>query len=181
MGRSYSQLSLEDRIEIARLSGEGSSIRQIAAALDRAPSSIARELKRNSGAQVGYKPVYADKQTRARRWTGSKLDRDDRLRDRVLSQLASGWSPEQVAGRSKREGSTPVSYETIYRFIQAQITRTNDFAWRRFLPRGKYKRGRSGHPRPSIARVPDIGKPPSWPSQNTTRTSSSCTSARAAR
>ena len=49
MGRLYEQLSLEERCEISRLRGSGSSIRQIAAALDRQPSSISRELKRNAG------------------------------------------------------------------------------------------------------------------------------------
>lgn len=55
MGRTYKQLCLEERCEIARLSAGGSSIRQIAAALDRPPSTISRELNRNSGVQVGYK------------------------------------------------------------------------------------------------------------------------------
>ena len=59
MGRSYGQLSLEDRCTIAELQKAGQSIRQIAAALDRAPSTIARELKRNRGSSVGYKPAYA--------------------------------------------------------------------------------------------------------------------------
>ena len=56
MGRKYQQLSLENRCEIARLQADGCSIRQIAAALDRPPSTISRELKRNGGVQVGYKP-----------------------------------------------------------------------------------------------------------------------------
>ena len=60
MGRNYEQLSLEDRCEIARLSANGGSVRQIAAALDRSPSTVSRELKRNRGAQVGYKPGYAE-------------------------------------------------------------------------------------------------------------------------
>ena len=137
MGQGYRQFSLEERCEIARLSGEGRSIRQIAAALDRAPSSIARELKRNSGAQVGYKPAYADQQAKARHWIGSKLDRDPVLRERVLNQLRAGWSPEQIAGRSGGIGA-----ETIYRFIYAQIARHNDFSWRNYLPRAKAKRGR---------------------------------------
>ena len=47
--------------------------RKIAAALDRAPSSISREIKRNCGNKIGDKPAYADEQTAARRWTGSKL------------------------------------------------------------------------------------------------------------
>ena len=142
MGQRYRQFSLEERIELARLHGAGASIRQIAAGLDRAPSSVARELKRNSGSTVGYKPVYAQEQTRARRWSGSRLDRDAELRDRVLGQLAAGWSTEQVAGRSRQDGTSSIGTETIYRFIYAQITRHNDFSWRRYLPRGKYKRGR---------------------------------------
>jgi IS30 family transposase len=144
MGRSYGQLSLEDRCEIARLSANGSSIRQIAAALDRSPSTISRELKRNQ-AQLGYKPGYANQRSRARRWKGSRLERDKRLRDAVIKRLASGWSPEQIAGRLKRErGRNVISYESIYRFIYAQIARTKDYRWRRCLPRGKSKRGCRG-------------------------------------
>jgi IS30 family transposase len=164
MEHRYRQFSLEERCEIARLSGEGRSIRQIAAALDRAPSSVARELKRNSGAQVGYKPAYANEQAGARRWSGSKLDRDAVLRELVLGQLASGWSPEQIAGRSRLEGKTRIGTETIYRFVYAQITRHNDFAWRNYLPRAKAKRGRRGRKGGSAAlhmsgRVPLAERP----------------------
>jgi IS30 family transposase len=142
MGSRYRQFGIEERCEIARLSGEGRSIRQIAAALDRAPSSVARELKRNSGRQVGYQATYAEEQARARRWSGSKLDRDEGLRDGVLAHLAAGWSPEQIAGRMRREGTAArIGVETIYRFIYAQITRHNDFRWRHYLPRGKARQG----------------------------------------
>lgn len=145
MGRSYDQLSLDDRCEIARLSANGSSIRQIAAALDRSPSTISRELKRNSGTQVGYRSSYANQQSRARRWKGSRLERDESLRDAVIERLASGWSPEQIAGRlAREEGRKVISYESIYRFIYAQLARTRDYRWRRYLPRGKSKRGCRG-------------------------------------
>lgn len=145
MGRNYDQLSVDDRCEIARLQGNGCSVRQIAAALDRAPSTISRELKRNSGVQVGYRSSYASQQTRARRWKGSRLERDESLRATVIERLASGWSPEQIAGRLRRErGCKVVSYESIYRFIYAQIARTKDYRWRRYLPRGKSKRGCRG-------------------------------------
>src|ERR1043166_5552093 len=80
MGRKYKQLSLEDRCEIARLQAAGRSVRQIAAALDREASTISRELRRNRGREVGYKPSYAHEQTRARRWAGSRLERDPALR-----------------------------------------------------------------------------------------------------
>ena len=66
----YRQLSIEERCSIARLHEDGQSIRQIATALDRQPSTIARELKRNAGAKVGYQPAYAQAQTDARRWSG---------------------------------------------------------------------------------------------------------------
>src|ERR1700753_948116 len=145
MGRSYEQLSLDDRCEIARLSAGGSSVRQIAAALDRSPSTISRELKRNEGVQVGYKPAYATQHARARRWTGSRLEREPGLRRAVMERLAAGWSPEQVAGRLAREhGRKVISHETIYRFIYAQLTRTNNYGWRRYLPRKKSKRGCRG-------------------------------------
>jgi transposase, IS30 family len=145
MGRTYKQLSLDERCEIARLSANGTSIRQIAAALDRPPSTISRELNRNRGAQVGYKPLYAQQRMRARRWTGVRLEREPGLRRAVLERLSRGWSPEQVAGRLAREhGRKVISYESIYRFIYAQIRRTSDGRWRRFLPRAKSKRGYRG-------------------------------------
>jgi IS30 family transposase len=148
---NYRQLSIEERCSIARLHEDGQSIRQIATALDRQPSTIARELKRNCGAKVGYQPAYAQAQTEARRWTGGRLDRDDALREEVLDRLAQGWSPEQVAGRLAREqGHKVISHETIYRFVHAQLKRTNDRRWRFYLPRAKYKRGwrtKGGWPR----------------------------------
>jgi len=151
MGQRYNQITIEERFEIARLRFSGSSIRQIAPTLDREPSTIARELKRNGSKQSGYLPVYAEQQSRARRWAGSKLDRNRSLRDMVLSRLADGWSPETVAARLNRDSGTQIiSYETIYRFVYAQIARRKDYSWRHLLPHGKYKRGwygvRGGQP-----------------------------------
>ena len=73
------------------------------------------------------------------------MERDETLRARVLSHLAQGWSPEQVAGRLKLEaGRVVISYESIYRFIYGQLARTKDYRWRHYLPRGKSKRGWRG-------------------------------------
>jgi IS30 family transposase len=145
MGQKYGQLSLDDRCTIARLSEAGKTIRQIAAAMDRSPSTIARELKRNRGSQIGYRALYAEQQAKSRRWRGSRLVRKPGLQAEVLEKLAQGWSPEQVAGRLRREhGQTVISYESIYRFIDAQIRRTKDYSWRHYLPRAKSKRGFRG-------------------------------------
>ena len=105
---------------MARLHSAGHSVRQIAASLDRSPSTVARELKRNGSRTKGYEPVYADQQSRGRRWSGSRLERNADLRNRVLSHLQQSWSPEQVAGRLALEsGKHFISHETIYRFIYA--------------------------------------------------------------
>jgi IS30 family transposase len=143
MGQDYRHLSLDERCEIARLQAEGRSIRQIAAALDRAPSSIARELKRNTiSSRNGYKPSQATDQARARRWKGSKLERKPELLEAVLTGLKQGLSPEQVAGRMALEqGRTIISHETIYRFLYAQIARTKNYGWRLYMPLARAKRG----------------------------------------
>ena len=142
MGRNYKQITLAERCQITQLPAAGCKFREIAAALDRAPSTIARELKRNGSRTKGYEPSYAQQQARARRWSGCRLERDQGLREAVLSRLAQGWSPEQVAGRLAREADRRViSHESIYRFIYAQLACTKDYLWRHYLPRTKSKRG----------------------------------------
>ena len=156
MGTHYQQLSIVERCEIARLSTAGLSKREIAAALDRATSTISRELNRNASANGGYQPEYAQRQAPARCWRGARLERDAPLRDAVLSRLRAGWSPAQVSGRLALDcGRRVISPESIYRFIYAQLARTKDYSWRLYLPRGKSKRGwrgrRGGN---AIVRIP---------------------------
>jgi len=142
MGTRYQHLTFRERNAIACLRAEGASIPKIAAALGRATSTISRELKRNQSRQKGYEPIYADDQAWARRWRGSRMERQPELRDHVLDRLAMGWSPEQISGRlTQQKSSMRISHETIYRFIYDQIRRTKDYSWRRLLPRGKSKRG----------------------------------------
>ena len=142
MGTNYQQLSLEERCKISLLREEGKTIRKIAAALARSPSSITREIKRNGTKTLGYKPDYAQQQAAGRRWRGSKLERQPDLRSAVTDRLAMGWSAQQVSNRLAQErGCKVISYESIYRFIYAQIKRTNDYAWRNYLVRRKSKRG----------------------------------------
>lgn len=165
MGTKYDHFTLEERCEVAQLRSQGRSIRQIAAALDRSPSSVSREVRRNQGQQVGYKPTHAEERAKARRWKGSKLDRNLALREQVLNLLAQGWSPEQVCGfLARQKGKTVISPETIYRFIAAQIARHKDYSWRHLLPRAKAKRGRRGRKGGSSAlhialRVPIAERP----------------------
>ena len=99
----YKQLSGYERFRIAHLQAAGASQRQIAAALDRAPSTVARELKRNGTPAGRYAPDYAHLAARSRRWRGARLERDAALRDRVLAGFARRWSPQQIAERLARD------------------------------------------------------------------------------
>ena len=145
MGIRYEHITIEERCEISRLRSSGRSIRQVAATLDRSPSTISRELKRNVSQSQGYWPKYADQQAQERRWCGSRLERDEGLRRRVLAGLQQGWSPQQVAGRfALEEGRKVISHESIYRFVYGQLARTKDYSWRHYLPRAKSKRGWRG-------------------------------------
>ena len=72
MGTRYEHLTIEERCELARLHAEGHSVRQIAAGLDRSPSTVARELRRNGSKTQGYRPSYAQQQAAARRWRGRR-------------------------------------------------------------------------------------------------------------
>jgi len=125
--RSRLALTLGEREEISRSVVAGHSIRSIAAQLNRAPSTVSRELKRNGG-QVCYRASQADQSAwdRGRRPKTGKLAQNRVLARIVASKLQRQWSPEQVAGWLKRtypdDTSRQVSHETIYRslFIQAR-------------------------------------------------------------
>lgn len=147
MGRHYGQLSLEERVEIYRLHAGGRSLRWIGRSIGRSPSTIGREIRRNSvitkAWQGGYEPVRADALARRRRAHDKrfKLARQPDLATLVRDRLAMGWSPQQIAGRLAREhGRTLISHESIYRFVYHRSA--NKDYWHRLLPRAKFRRGR---------------------------------------
>ena len=125
--RSVRCLSLSEREEISRGVVSGLSIRSIARLLDRAPSTISRELNRNGG-QRHYRASKADQAAwdRAHRPKTCKLVHHRALARVVSNKLRLQWSPEQIAGWLKHtypdDECFQVSHETIYRslFIQAR-------------------------------------------------------------
>lgn len=125
--RSRWALTLTEREEISRAVVAGQSIRSIAGALGRAPSTISREIRRNGGPE-GYRASRADQSAwdRACRPKACKLVQNPALARIVASKLRRNWSPEQIAGWLKRtypdDATHQVAHETIYRslFIQAR-------------------------------------------------------------
>jgi IS30 family transposase len=118
-------LSMEERADLYALSLSGESIRSIAARLDRAPSTISRELARNGG-RSGYRPVRAHKAALAasRRPKPCKLAANPALLAEVSAGLLKLWSPQQVSAHLRanfgHDETMCVSHETIYKSIYVQ-------------------------------------------------------------
>lgn len=122
----YKHFSVEEREKVQKMLWQRSSIRDIARALGRSPSSVSREIKRNRPPERHrYTPRVAHEQAlRYRTHRGKrKLDTDMRLRDHVVSHLKLGWSPEQIAATAHIFSGTTISHEAIYQYIYAQVYR----------------------------------------------------------
>ena len=125
--RSRLALTMPEREEISRGIAAGSSVRQIAVAIHRSPSTVSGEITRNGGA-VKYRAAEAESQARsqARRPKLCLLACHSRLQRVVARRLLLDWSPQQISGWLKvhfaDDGNMHVSHETIYRslFIQAR-------------------------------------------------------------
>lgn len=117
--RSKRVLTLSEREEISRGIVADLSIRSIAKHLNRSPSTISREIKRNDGYD-NYRATQADLSAweRAHRPKRCKLACNRPLSRTVATKLQLNWSPEQIAGWLKieypNEENNRVSHETIY-------------------------------------------------------------------
>jgi IS30 family transposase len=134
-----------EREEIAVLLAAGCGVREIARALERAPSTVSREIRRNTQrvrsvpprtAHPGkgrwrrtpapYRALPAQRRAdrMARRPKPAKLHARPELRREVEAGLLSGWSPEQISATLKAQfpGRTEmrVSHETIYQSLYVQ-------------------------------------------------------------
>ena len=119
----YTQITPAERYTLATLRKQQPALSnvKIARLMDRHPSTISRELRRNATPYDGaYRPSRAQEQangrrSRTRRW--SKLTSKDWMHvERLLSEQ---HSPDQISGRLRREGILKVSYQTIYNHILA--------------------------------------------------------------
>jgi len=125
--RSRLALTLLEREEISRGMAIGQSVRSIALQLNRAPSTISREISRNRGRDL-YRAADADEQAWARavRPKDYRLNQSPELCELVSSKLKLYWSPQQITGWLKRKYpddlTMQIFHETLYRclFIQAR-------------------------------------------------------------
>ena len=155
-------LSFGEREEIALARARGETMRAIASRLGRSPSTISRELKRNADRRDGYRATtaHALAYERAGRPKPAKLATNPRLRQVVQDDLVRRYSPEQIAGRLRRqfpdEPEMWVSTETIYQSLYVQSRGALRRELTRYLRTGRALRkpGRTAGQRKN--RIPDM-------------------------
>ena len=143
----HKQFTESDRAVLAQLLALEVSKTEIAARLKKDRSSIYRELARNSG-PLGYLAIEAQQRALARRRCVArrrpKLS-DPRVREYVARGLEQSWSPDQIAGRSRREfprqHERQLSRQTIYNWIDGQPPEQRK-EWRSLLRFGQRRRKR---------------------------------------
>lgn len=116
-------LSQEERIEIADLHRAGVSVRRIAALLGRAPSTVSRELRRNSIKGREYRPFEAHRRATARRARRHRrrVEGNHQLSLLLGELLAQRWSPQQISRHLRRqfphEPGMWLCHESIYQAV----------------------------------------------------------------
>lgn len=136
---TYRRVTVIERRLIRMWRQAGYGQREIARRLNRPPSTISREIARNTGG-CGYQPEQANRmaQDRARR-PGPRRFTEEVKTDAEV-RLRSGWTPEMISGRARLEGRAWVCKETIYKYIYAEAKAGGDL-WKN-LPRSHRKRRR---------------------------------------
>lgn len=110
--QAAAHLTLPEHEEIRAGLSAKMSIRAIANALNRSPSTISREVQRSRGRRY-YKAVDVNNRAdrMAKRPKACLLDQNIPLRELVLEKLEMKWSPEQISGWLRRTKPRPKHYE----------------------------------------------------------------------
>lgn len=110
---NYTHFTIAERTKIEVYLGLGYGIRRIAKLLNRASSSVSRELKRNPNYRA-EKAQDAYHKRKANCGAPSKLT--PAIKETVEEKLKQTWSPEQIIGRLFKG---KLSFKTIYRWLYA--------------------------------------------------------------
>ena len=119
----YTHLTYEERCQISRYLERKISVSGIALGLRRSYSTIHREIERGQSIKQTdkkqYCPRFAQRAYEAKRRTfASCRVYNDFVKSYVVEKLKEKWSPEQIAGRLKRDHPEySISHETIYQHI----------------------------------------------------------------
>lgn len=143
---NYNHLSLTERhyIEIERKNG--TSHEKISKNLNRSQSTITREINRNTGLK-GYRHKQAQSLATERHKTKEKaIKLTPDITIRIDDYIEEKWSPEQIAGRFKKDKIISLHHETIYNYILKNKEAGGDL-YTHLRHQNKRYRKRYGHPR----------------------------------
>jgi len=113
---NYTQLTEVERYQIQAFLKAGYSQKAIANELHRHPSTIGRELSRNTGLR-GYRPQQAQRLAEERKALHCHTQISISCWERVERLLREEWSPEQIHGWLDDQGLPTVSPEWIYQYV----------------------------------------------------------------
>lgn len=155
MGNHHTKLTARERDIIAVWIGGGVRLREIARRLGRSASTISDEVKRNTW-QGQYVAIHAQSVTDKRKIEARKRYplKDKVTHAYVLEKLESGWSPEEISGKLKRDnGETIICHETIYTFIYSKENK--DKKLYEYLPRKQKKRKKQSGRKVHKSHIPE--------------------------
>ncbi len=113
---SYKHFTRDDRVRLAILIKTKLDREEIGRILNKDAVSIWREINRNS-IKGKYLSSIASTETRKRRGhRRKKIENNPWLKKYILKKLKLYWSPEQIAGRLRKENIV-ICHETIYGYI----------------------------------------------------------------
>ena len=161
--RRYHQLSQDERYTITEFRNRHSSMAAIARALNRSPSTISREIARNKKIIDGwYRADLAHSYATTRRKRSRRgFHLAPHCWQEVITLLKQDFSPEQISGSLRRNGSFTVSHETIYQFIYDDESRGGSlFKHLRIVTKTHRKRYRSRDSRGILAGKRHISERP---------------------
>ena len=143
---SYYHFKPEQRNELSALLRAGLTQKRAADLLGKTASAVCQELKRNpADTKIGYDAGLAKKKTKERRITANqrfrKIENNKWLKNYLIGKIKKYWSPEQIAGRLKRnwpnDKNRHIGKDSIYKFIYAE---RKDLVKRLRCQKGKYRR-----------------------------------------
>ena len=115
----YKQLTSEQRYTISVLLQNRTKQKEIAKAINVSPSTVSREIRRNSGVRGRYnwETAQANAVQTKRKKPGNHSINKDVMEEAKHLLVTEQWSPEQISGVLAKDGKY-ISHETIYRMIR---------------------------------------------------------------
>ena len=115
----YKQLTSEQRYTISALLQNRTKQKEIAKAINVSPSTVSREIRRNSGVRGRYnwETAQANAVQTKRKKPGNHSINKDVMEEARHLLVTEQWSPEQISGVLAKDGKY-ISHETIYRMIR---------------------------------------------------------------